>query len=117
MISSAYVAADTRVVEEASLDALRDELAALEAAETRVSAERRRLHERMDFGYSASESLKAREREVSAERRELHRRIDELQQLLGIERTALVLAHKREAANRELVPETEQLERPQFLGG
>lgn len=113
MIRSVYAAADKRLMEETNLDA-RDELAALEAAEARVSAERRRLHQQMDFGYSVSESLRAREREVSAERRELHRRIDALQQLLGIERTALVLTRKRAAAVRELEPEIES-ERPQFL--
>jgi hypothetical protein len=114
MIGRVYVAADNRAMEEDDLDAVRDELTALEAAEAEVSAERRRLHQRIDFGYSVSESLRAREREVSAERRELHRRIDDLQQLLGIERTALVSARKRARTVRELETEVES-ERPQFL--
>ncbi len=113
-ISSVCVAADNKVMEEDNLDAVRDELTALEAAEARVSAERRRLHQQMDFGYSVSESLRAREREASAERRELHRRIDDLQQVLGIERTALVSARKGALAVRELETESES-ERPQFL--
>ena len=70
-------------MDEGSLDDLRKELASLEATEARISAERRRLHEQIDFGY-ASEATRAREREVSDERRELHRRIDELRELLGI---------------------------------
>ena len=57
---------------------------ALEAAEAEVSAVRRRLHQKIDFGYSVSESLRAREREISAKRRELHQRIDDLQQVLGM---------------------------------
>ncbi|HEY7422289.1 MAG TPA: hypothetical protein VH541_09770 [Gaiellaceae bacterium] len=93
--------------------ALLEELAALEAEEARVSAERGRLHQQIDFGYSVSELLQAREREVSAERRELHRRIDSLQDLLGIERTSAALARKR-TAGRELGPEIE-LERPEYL--
>jgi hypothetical protein len=48
-----------------------------------VSAERRRLHQQIDFGY-ATETTRAREREVSDERHELHRRIDELRGLLGL---------------------------------
>ena len=79
-----------------------------------VSAERRRLHKKIDFGYSVSESLRAREREVSARRRELHQRIDDLQQVLGIERTALASARKRGLAVRELATESDS-ERPQFL--
>jgi chromosome segregation ATPase len=99
---------------EDNFDALREELEALEAAEAEVSAERRRLHQKIDFGYSVSESLRARERDVSAKRQELHRRIDDLQQVLGIERTALASIRKREHAVRELEPEIES-ERPQFL--
>jgi hypothetical protein len=76
------VAADTTLVDESNLDDLRKELATLEATEARISAERRRLHEQIDFGY-ASEVTRAREREVSDERRELHRRIDGLKELLG----------------------------------
>ena len=40
------------------------ELVALEAEEALVSAERRRLHQQIDFGY-ASETTRAREQEVS----------------------------------------------------
>ena len=101
-------------VVETNLDALRDELAGLEAAEAELSAVRRRLHQQIDFGYSVSESLRAREREISAKRRELHQRIDELQQLLGREMTALVSARKRTLGVRELEAESES-ERPQFL--
>jgi uncharacterized protein YlxW (UPF0749 family) len=68
---------------EASLDNAREELATLEAAEARVSAERRHLHRQIDFGY-ATESARLREREVSDERRELHRQIDALRELLGL---------------------------------
>jgi hypothetical protein len=71
-------------MDEGSLDDLRKELAKLEAAETLISAERRRLHEQIDFGY-ASEATRAREREVSDERRELHRRIDSLREMLGVD--------------------------------
>jgi chromosome segregation ATPase len=78
---TAYVPADMGSVDESNLDDLRSELAALEAAETRISAERRRLHERIDLGYSTAET-RAREREVSDERRRLHRRIDSLRELL-----------------------------------
>jgi len=70
-------------MDEASLDDVRAELARLEEAETRVSAQRRHLHQQIDFGY-ASDETRAREREISDERRELHRRIDELRELLGM---------------------------------
>jgi len=65
----------------ASLDELRDELATLEATEKQISAERRRLHHQIDYGFSNAATL-AREREVSDERRRLHRRIDALRELL-----------------------------------
>lgn len=65
-------------------DELRKELATLEATEARVSAERRRLHNQIDYGYATAEAL-AREREVSDERRQLHRRIDSLRELLRAE--------------------------------
>ena len=76
-----YGSADTRSLEPNSLDDLREQLAALEAAEARVSAERRQLHNQIDYGY-ATAATRAREREISAERRELHRRIDSLRELL-----------------------------------
>jgi uncharacterized membrane protein YccC len=68
-------------LDKVSLDDLRDELATLEAAESRISAERRRLHEQIDFGY-ATAATRVREREISAERRQLHRRIDSLREVL-----------------------------------
>jgi hypothetical protein len=69
-------------MEEAKLDALREELAALEAEQAQVSAVRRRLHDQIDFGF-ATETTRNREREVSDHRRQLHRRIDELRKQLG----------------------------------
>ena len=95
------------------LEAFREELTALEAIEARLSAERRRLHQQIDFGYSTAGSLRAREREVSDRRQALHRRIDSLQQLLGLERTTMVSAAKG-APVRELAPDAEP-ERPQDL--
>ena len=62
-------------------DELREELASLEAREARISAERRRLHNQIDYGY-ATAATHAREREVSAERRQLHQRIDSLRETL-----------------------------------
>jgi hypothetical protein len=100
-------------MDESELQAFRDELAALEAIEARVSAERRRLHQQIDFGYSSSESLRVREREVSDERQALHRRINSLQELLGIEPRAGVPAGDG-ASVRELLPEIDP-ERPQDL--
>jgi hypothetical protein len=70
-------------MDEHGLAEARSELAALEASEKLISAERRRLHEQIDFGY-ASEATRAREREISDERRELHRRIDALREMLGV---------------------------------
>jgi hypothetical protein len=67
---------------ESDSHSLREELARLEAEETLVSAQRRRLHQQIDFGY-ASGDVRARERQVSDRRLELHRRIDELRELLG----------------------------------
>jgi hypothetical protein len=82
-------------MEDANLGDLRAELAALEAEEARVSAERRHLHQQIDFGY-ASQSTRAREREVSDHRRDLHRRIDALRERLGMpvgaQRTAADMA-------------------------
>jgi hypothetical protein len=107
------VAADIPLVDETDLGAFREELAALEAIEARVSAERRRLHQQIDFGYSESEALRVREREVSDERQALHRRIGELQKLLGIEPTFGPRAGKPVAV-RELEAEFET-ERPHYL--
>lgn len=71
-------------MEEENLGDLRSELVALEAEEAKVSAERRHLHQQIDFGY-ASETTRAREREVSDRRRELHGRIDAIRRRLGLE--------------------------------
>ena len=70
-------------MEDAGLDDLRKELAALEDDEKRISAERRHLHRQMDFGF-ATETTRAREQEVSSRRRELHRRIDALRERFGL---------------------------------
>jgi hypothetical protein len=66
---------------EASLDDLREELTRLEAEEARVSAERDRLHDRIDLGFP-TEHTRTREREVSDKRRQLHHCIDELRKLV-----------------------------------
>ena len=58
-----------------SPDELRAELASLETAEAKLSAERRHVHNQIDYGY-ATDATHAREREVSDERRQLHERID-----------------------------------------
>jgi hypothetical protein len=94
-----------RLMDEANHDALREELVALEAMEARVSAERRRLHDRIDAGFG-SESARAREREVSDERRELHRRIDSLRDLLGVEKENVEPSGEKLAAVRELATES-----------
>lgn len=62
-------------MDERSPGDLREELAALEAEEAEVSAERRRLYQQIDHGF-ATETTRVRERELSARRRELHQRID-----------------------------------------
>jgi len=82
VLIAGHVAADTRFMSEANFEEVRAVLAELEAAETRLSAQRRALHQQIDFGY-ASEATRQREREISDERRELHRRIDALRALLG----------------------------------
>jgi hypothetical protein len=68
-------------MDEAVLDELRGELEALENAERKISAERRRLHQQIDYGFATAET-RARERDVSDERRRLHQRIDSLRELL-----------------------------------
>lgn len=70
-------------MERANDHELREELTRLEAEEARVSAQRRHLHQQIDFGYATDEA-RAREREVSDERQALHNRIDELRALLGL---------------------------------
>ncbi len=61
-------------------DALLAELVELESREREISAERRRLHARLDT--FPNELTARRERVVSAERRALHARIDELRLVL-----------------------------------
>jgi uncharacterized protein YlxW (UPF0749 family) len=65
-----------------SAGGLRAELAQLLAEEERLSAERQRLHDKIDFGFGTDES-RAREREVSDARMDLHRRIDALRERIG----------------------------------
>jgi len=74
-------------MEDAKPDDLRTELAVLQAREARLSAERERLHDQIDFGF-ATGTTREREREVSDERRELHHRIKTLREALGAEEIA-----------------------------
>jgi hypothetical protein len=104
MVSATRVAADTRVVDGPNLDALREELGALEARERELSAERRRLHNQIDSGFG-SDSTRAREREVSDERRELHRRIDSLREILRVEPGDDEPSAEKGTAVRELEPD------------
>jgi cell division protein FtsB len=69
-------------MDEASLDELRRELAALQAEEQELSAERDRLHHQIDFGFESA-TTRDREQEVSAARRDLHQRIDLVQKILN----------------------------------
>jgi hypothetical protein len=87
-IQAAHVSADIGAMKEGSLDGLRAELALLEAQEEFFSARRRHLHNQIDFGY-ATEDSRTREQEVSAERQRLHRRIDELRELLSATETGV----------------------------
>jgi hypothetical protein len=57
--------------------ALVDALDWLTHRERELSEVRRRLHDRIDAGYTSDMTAK-RERQISDERRELHRQIDEL---------------------------------------
>ena len=66
---------------ETSVEELHVELAKLEAAEARLSAERSRLQDQIDFGFG-TETTREREREVSGERRQVHERIDALREQL-----------------------------------
>jgi chromosome segregation ATPase len=59
------------------LDSLLEEL---DEEERRVSARRRKLHDRMALFPDETGELARQEREVSQERRKLHRRIDELRE-------------------------------------
>jgi hypothetical protein len=69
------------VKEDASTDP--EELAALEAEEVQVSAERRRLQQTIDNGFG-TELTRARERDLSRRRRALHHRIDVLRGQMGL---------------------------------
>ena len=53
----------------------------MEAAAARLSAERNRLQDKIDFGFG-TDGTREREREVSDERREVHQRIDALREQL-----------------------------------
>lgn len=65
-----------------SVDGLRAELAQLVAEEERLSAERQRLHDKIDFGFGTDET-RTREREVSDARQDLHERIDAIRRRIG----------------------------------
>jgi hypothetical protein len=67
---------DDRPVEEIIL-----ELELLEAEEREVSAQRRRLHQRLDA--FPNELTRQQEQELSARRKELHRQIDRLRVKVG----------------------------------
>jgi uncharacterized protein YlxW (UPF0749 family) len=69
-------------MDKTSADGLRAELAQLVAEEERLSAERERLHNKIDFGFGSDET-RAREREVSDARQEVHRRIGLLRERIG----------------------------------
>ena len=69
-------------MDKTSVDGLRAELAQLLVEEERLSAERQRLHDRIDFGFGSDET-RAREREVSDARQELHRRISSIREQIG----------------------------------
>ena len=69
-------------MDKTSVDGLRAELAQLVAEEERLSAERDRLHNKIDLGFGSDET-RAREREVSDARQDVHRRIDSLRERIG----------------------------------
>jgi hypothetical protein len=92
-------------MEEASGDDLREELAALEAVERRLSAERRRLQRQMDFGFEKP-TTRARERRVSDQRRELHRQIDALRDLLRMQEAAELGGAQQDSAETGLGEQT-----------
>jgi chromosome segregation ATPase len=60
-----------------TIDALREELAALEAKAARLSQMRSHLQHQIDFGFETA-TTREREREVSDERNEIHEQIDSL---------------------------------------
>ncbi len=69
-------------MDKTSGDGLRAELAQLVAEEERLSAERDRLHHKIDFGFGTDET-RVREREVSDARQDVHRRIGLLRDRIG----------------------------------
>lgn len=75
--------AETGLMIDSSLGSSAEKLAALEAEEAQVSAERRRLQQLIDSGF-ATELSRSREREVSLLRRELHLQIDAVRIQLGL---------------------------------
>ena len=85
-------AADRAGVDGSTTSAVK-ELARLEEEERLVSAQRRRVQDRIDVVLGAGaggagaelRDLRERERELSARRRDLHGRIDELRALLEAE--------------------------------
>jgi hypothetical protein len=66
---------------EAGDENLLEELSQMQAAEARLSAERNRLQDKIDFGFG-TDATRQREREVSDERRKVHERIDALREQL-----------------------------------
>jgi hypothetical protein len=68
-------------MEATSIDELREELTLLEAEEARLSAQRGRLHDQIDFGFG-SDTTKEREREISDDRQGVHQRISSLKELI-----------------------------------
>jgi regulator of replication initiation timing len=69
-------------MDKTTVDGLRAELTQLVAEEERLSAERQRLHDKIDSGFGSDET-RAREREVSDARMDLHHRIDAIRQRIG----------------------------------
>jgi chromosome segregation ATPase len=65
---------------DASADDLDSLLEELDEEERRVSARRRKLHDRMAIFPDETGERARQEREVSQQRRELHQRIDELRE-------------------------------------
>jgi hypothetical protein len=68
-------------VKKPTIDDVQHELTSLESEEARLSAERVRLHNQIDFGFETG-TTRDREREISDERRRVHGRIDSLKKLL-----------------------------------
>jgi regulator of replication initiation timing len=69
-------------MDKTSVEGLRAELAQLLTEEERLSAERQRLHDKIDFGFGSDET-REREREVSDARQEVYGRINALRERIG----------------------------------